>query len=285
MNNNRFNSLIIGTDGFLGHSIAEKLGRHVIRTSHKHRNGYTYLNLNNDVKGWEVPSNINTVYFCAACTSIDYCRKNSQESYLVNVTNTIALMKKFVEQGLTIIYPSTTSVFDGKKSFRKIEESVCPFNEYGRQKAEVENKLMRLKAKISIIRFSKILGPNIPLISNWIKQLKNNLIIQPFSDMVLSPISLDFAVQVMIGVAQSQKYGIWQVSGKEDINYSSLAKLIVKKMGFDQKLIQPHKVGDSELNLETIPQYTTLDTSRIENELNLTVPDLDRTIESCLIEN
>ena len=278
--------MIIGGDGFLGHSIAKALrnsGKKVITTSRKTQNLSNlciYLDLTEDISSWEVPNDIGIAFFCAALTSIEQCRIHSKKSRITNVENTIKLADKLVRKGVSIIFPSTNLVFDGQSPNRKTSDPINPRVEYGRQKAVLEKEVMDLGQNNYIVRFTKILDPQTPLINNWIEQLKNKIVIHPFFDMVLAPVPIDFAVKVIIEIADSKNFGIWQVSAKEDITYEELATHIAKKIGVSQRYVQPIKAHDSGLMFETIPKHTTLDTSRIENELGFIPPNVWDTIDS-----
>ena len=70
------------------------------------------------------------------------------------------------------------------------------------------------------------------------------------------------------------------LTAKEDITYEELATHIAKKIGVSQRYVQPIKAHDSGLMFETIPKHTTLDTSRIENELGFIPPNVWDTIDS-----
>ena len=278
--------MVIGADGLLGWSIAQRLricGRQVITTSRKTRNSSDsciYLDLSEDISSWRVPGDIDMVFFCAAITSTEKCRSNPEESRIVNVDNTVALASMLVQKSVSVIFPSTNLIFDGRSPYKKSDSRVCPRVEYGRQKAAVEERLMNLGGNSSIVRFTKILGPENELVNQWIKQLRTKTVIHPLSDIVLSPISVDFASQIMLKIADSGNDGIWQVSGKEDITYEQLGRHIARKLGVSQRYVQPTKVSDSGLRFEYVPRHTTLDMSRAESELGFACPDVWDTIDS-----
>ncbi len=280
--------LVIGGDGFMGRNITEELrksGKRVITTSRRSRNlseSCIYLDLSKDVLSWEFPKDIDAAFFCAAVPSIEQCRSNPEGSRVVNVESIIALASRFAGEGISVIFPSTNLVFDGQRPNRETSDPVCPLTEYGRQKAMAENGLMALGQHISIVRLTKIIGPKTQPFNGWIKQLKNKTVINPFSDMFFSPVSIDFVSKVMIEIADSKKDGIWHISAKEDITYEESARYIARKINVSQKYVQPIKVNDSGLEFESIPRYTTLNTSRTEDELGFTPPHVWEAFNSIL---
>jgi len=278
--------MIIGGDGFIGYSIAQALrksGNKVITTSRKPQNlseSCIYLDLTKDILSWEVPDDVDTAFICVAVTSIDQCHSHPEESRKINVENTINIASKLADKGTAIIFPSTNLVFDGFKPFCKVDDSICPITEYGRQKRETETGLLKLGENIAILRFTKIFGYETPLVLKWIEQLKRGIIIHPFSDIALAPVSIDFAVNALIKIANRKSYGVWHVSAKEDITYEELARHLARRVGVSQQYIQPIKAIDSGLLFESIPKYTALDTSRLRKELGINPPASFDTIDS-----
>jgi dTDP-4-dehydrorhamnose reductase len=182
------------------------------------------------------------------------------------------LAKRISQTGAALFFPSSNLVFDGLVPFQKTTDPVSPRCEYGKQKVETERGLSDLTEKVSIVRFTKIIGPGMALIQNWIKDLRQGKTIHPFSDMVLSPVSLRFATEAIIAIMKRERYGLWQLSSREDVTYEQMARYLARKMEISQKLIEPIRVAQSGLRFETLPQHTTLDTSRLKEELSIEPP-------------
>jgi dTDP-4-dehydrorhamnose reductase len=272
------NFLVIGGDGQLGSSLTSHLtqtGQHVHATyffNDQICTGSSFLDLSGDISNFQIPGPIDVAFLCAAVTSLDQCRTQPEESRKINVENTLTLAKRLSLTGAALFFPSSNLVFDGLVPFRKVTDPVSPRCEYGRQKAETESMLTELTDKAAIIRFTKIISPGMTIIKNWITDLRQGRSIHPFSDMVLSPVSLRFATEAIIAIMQRESYGLWQVSAREDVTYEQMASYLAQKMGISQKLIEPIRVDQSGLRFETIPEHTTLDTSRLKEELGLEPP-------------
>ena len=58
----------------------------------------------------------------------------------------------------------------------------------------------------------------------------------------------------------------------EDVSYEQMARYLAQKMGISQKLIAPIRVDQSGLRFETVPEHTTLDTTRLKEELGIEPP-------------
>lgn len=272
-------SLIIGGDGQLGESIKGYLlnvGEQFIETTRRKKSISStrlFLDLSKNIEFWNPPDGVSVVYLCAAMTSIECCARDPIQSELINVHNTLEVAKKCIEKDIFVVFPSTNLVFDGTKPFQKIDDSVSPKTEYGRQKAETEKRLLTLNEKIAIVRFTKIISPRMILINNWMNFLRNKKEINPFSDMVMSPIPHFLAADLLYRVASKRLDGIFQLSGVSDITYEKIAYHIADRIGVERDLIRPIKALESNILIGHIPQYTTLDSTRVIELFNVKIPD------------
>ena len=282
-------SIVIGGKGQLGSGLIrhiQKAGGHVHATYITKEQGTgterSFLDLSGDVSLWAIPGKFTTAFLCAAVASTEICRTQPAASRKINVENTLTIARRLSETGAALFFPSTSLVFDGSIPLRYANDPVNPQCEYGCQKVETELGLASLTERVAIIRFTKIIGPAMPLMYNWIANLRQGKTIHPFSDMVLAPVSLRYAVKVIIAVMEKKSYGLWQVSAKEDVTYEQLARYVAGKKAVPQKLIQPVKAEQSGLKLETIPAHTTLDTSRLHDELGIEPPSVWETLDEVL---
>jgi dTDP-4-dehydrorhamnose reductase len=277
---NRHPFLVLGGDGQLGASLVSRLresGRRVFSTVFLKDPGgadEVFLDLRQGLSSWQIPGPCDVAFLCAAITSTEICRTQPQASRKVNVENTLAVARRLSEAGAALFFPSTNLVFDGMLPYRKANDPVAPRCEYGKQKVETEQGLAALTDRVAVIRFSKIIGPNMALLKNWTADLQQERTIHPFSDMCLSPVSLGYAVETILSVMAKRRYGLWQVSARQDVTYEALARHLARKIGASQELIQPVEAARSDLQFETIPEHTTLDTSRLKEELGLEVPSV-----------
>lgn len=278
-------SLVIGSDGLIGRHLADHLitkSETVIRTSRKSEaltNEMVFLDLSHDISNWVLPCHASTAYICAAETKLDKCRKQPVQTMAVNVHNTVALAEKLAADGTFVVFLSTNRVYDGSVPYCGADNTLCPATEYGRQKAEAENGLLRLGDKAAVVRLTKIAETDMPLFRSWIEALDRGEVIHPFTDMVISPVPLSFAVDVLQLVAELRLPGIMQVSGNKDITYAETACRIAQRMGADPALVQPVMSGDSGLYFEDVPAHSTLDTTRLKSDTGIEPPDVLSTID------
>ncbi len=261
--------LVIGGDGKIGSKLIEvyeKSHISVLKTTWKKElvtDGSFYLNLEDDVENWILPSfKIDVVFFCAGKTSIDYCENEPLKSRKINVVNTIKLIKRFCDSGAFVIYISSNAVFNGETPFSDLNEEFDPKTEYGRQKVEVESFLLGMCENVAIARFGKILSVNIPLFNDWIIKLRNAVPINVFSDMNMSPVSLDYAIDILIKISQKKIKGIYHCSAIHDISYSAVAYFISSKLCLDANLI--NCISYKDVGIKFSPRYTTLNSSKLQ---------------------
>ena len=281
-------SLVIGADGMIGRSLADRLtemGERVLTTTRRSEdisNQKIFLDLSNDVTEVNLPDNISVVYLCAAVTGMDACRKNPSHSETVNVHNAVLLAEKLLAGNAFVIFLSTSSVYDGSIAYRKAESAPCPLTEYGRQKAETERQLLGLGDNVSVVRLTKVVESSMHLFGAWIQSLNEGKVVRPFSDMAVSPVPLHIVVNVLYRVAKYRLPGIIQVSGERDVTYAEIAFRIAQRMGVDNSLVQPVRSKESNIYVESVPSHTTLDTDRLRNEIEIETPDVMSTIDSVI---
>jgi dTDP-4-dehydrorhamnose reductase len=273
--------LVVGADGMIGRALANRLageGRTVLRTTLLPEPGAEVLDLARQAESWSPPRPVGTVFLCAAMTSLDYCRRQPAESRAINVLGTVALARRLARHGRQIISLSSNLVFDGAVAHQRADAAVCPRTEYGRQKAEAERELLGLGGAC-VVRFTKVLGQGTPLLTRWADAMRAGEKIRPFSDMVMAPVPLEFAVEALAAVAKTRTTGIVQVSAAQDVSYAEAARHVAKCIHAPHELIQPIAAAQSGIELEHLPANTTLDTSRLRMKLGLIPPNVWTAIE------
>ncbi len=275
--------LIVGVDGSLGGTLRRHLqqsGREVAATSLLRvpdPHGVIHLDLTQPPETWpELPA-CRAVVLCAAITNLEQCRANPAATRLVNVTRSLALLERLAARGAFVVFISSNLVFDGSKPMRQLDEPVCPRTEYGRQKAEAETALLRLRDQAAIVRLTKVIHPDLPLMRGWVQSLREGKPISPFQDFVCSPITLDATIGAIAEVATQRRAGIWQLSASADITYAGIAQQLAARGGFNPALVQP--VSARSAALEHLPQHSTLDSSRPQRELGFELLDPESVID------
>jgi len=284
-----FNFLIVGGDSLIGSALVEHLQRTnvpVIETTRRREavsEANLYLDLSQDVEDWQCPWPIDVAVVCAGITKLHSCKSNPVETARVNVQGVCTLVKNLVAQNTFVIYLSSNQVFDGSAPYRMPDDPISPMTEYGRQKAETDRQISQWGDSISIVRFTKVLGPKDALFSQWTEALRKGEAIRPFSDMFMAPVPLSCAVSVLKLIMDIRLPGITQVSGGQDISYEKAARYGAKKLQVDSSLIQPISAFQYG-NFDFIPNHTTLNFDRLKCVLGIEPPDVHWTIEMAFLK-
>lgn len=287
MKNTTAITLVVGSDSLVGRALMghlERAGEHVVGTTRRRDpvdESHLYLDLSEDsVDKWRCPWLVAVAVICACVTKLEACANDPVGTARVNVQGVAKLATKLVAEGAFVIYLSSNQVFDGTMPHRLPNDPVSPVTEYGRQKAEAERQMRQWGGSVAIVRFTKILEPKPPLFSAWAKSLKNDEIIQPFSDMAMAPIPLSCAVSVLRLLADLRLPGIFQLSGDRDISYAEAARMGAKMLKADPSLVQPVEAFKSGRFTECIPTHTTLNTDRLRSTFGIVAPEVGWTIET-----
>lgn len=237
-----------------------------------------YLDLSEGIESFQYSESIDVAVICAGVTKLDECRKNPKLSYLVNVKNTLELVKQFLANGTFVVYLSTNHVFDGSVPYQLPDAPYEAKTEYGLQKVTVEKQIRKFYDSVCIIRLTKVLGSSSPLINKWINSMQAGKTIHPFSDMVMAPLPLTFVTLVLAFIALERIPGIIHLSGEKDISYAQAAILCAEKWDLPRTLIKPTSAVQSGYD-EYIPKNTTLNIDRLLFELGFVPPTVRSTIE------
>ncbi len=272
--------LIIGGDGLLGSALltyGRGLGWSVQATTRRPlavQSGMVPLDLAAPPNDWTIPTNCESAVLCAGITRLDACRLDRDRTRQINVGQTIQLARRLTDTGVFVTFLSTNLVFDGSRPRQGPTDTLSPRTEYGRQKAEVEAALAAMADQVAIVRLTKVVHDEWPLLRGWTKELQAGRCVRPFNDLVCAPVPLDLVTRGVSDIAINRRPGIWQFSAPMDVNYADIAFHLADRIGADRTRVRPARTGQGAGSpLEHLPRHTTLDTSRARVELGLQFPE------------
>jgi dTDP-4-dehydrorhamnose reductase len=276
-------SLVVGADSMIGGALCESLracGAEVAGTvlADPPPPGCIHLDLTDPPERWPLTGPADAGYLCAAITSLDACRRDPQGTARINLGASVEMARRLIASGAFVVFLSSNAVYDGSTAFRRAADPPCPTTEYGRQKAEAERQLLALGAT-AVLRITKVLAPQTGLFAGWRASLESGRPIRPFSDMVMAPVSLPFAVEALVRIGAARRPGIYQLSADRDISYLEAACRVAARLDADAKLIEPATANSAGLVLETVPAHTTLDMSETYNAFGLAPPSVWEAID------
>ncbi|MBI5405147.1 MAG: SDR family oxidoreductase [Candidatus Kerfeldbacteria bacterium] len=240
--------LVIGATGMVGGYLYSRLqsrGLDPIGTSSVTESGYRQLDLRNrdELVGLIDDVQPSMIFLAAAQTNVEYCEEHPAESRAVNVAPVAALAEHLRDSDVPFVFFSSDYVFDGQAGPYRETDAPNPISEYGRQKFECEQILLKALPKTAII-------PRITVVYGWeregknfvvrlIRNLKNGETARVPSDQINSPSYAGNVAQAAIELALQRQSGIFHTSGPEVMDRYAFAQAVCDVYGLDQSLIQP----------------------------------------------
>jgi dTDP-4-dehydrorhamnose reductase len=187
----------------------------------------------------------------AAMTNVDQCEEDMVGAENLNINAVSHLIDAANQVDAHFIQLSTDFIFDGKAGPYKEDDEPNPLSFYGKTKLEAE-KIIRAKSnKWSIIRTILVYGivhdmsrSNIVL---WAKNaLEKGQPLKIVDDQFRSPtLAEDLAIGCQL-VEQKEAEGIYNISGKDQMNIVSLVERVADYFELDKTSIE--RVSSSTLN-------------------------------------
>jgi dTDP-4-dehydrorhamnose reductase len=264
--------LVTGGSGLLGSKLVKTLsGRCKVYPTHN-LNRFSSkdcctvrLDVRNkdDVKGMINKISPDLIIHSAALINLDYCEKNREEAWKVNVEGTRNIVEASRGTGSRLVYISTDYVFDGMRGMYREDDLPNPINYYAKTKYEGEKVVQGLDDYL-IARTSVLYGyhprPNFVI---WVvNELKQRHKIDIVKDQFNSPTLADDLAEMIIKLVEEDRAGIFHTAGSERISRYDFARKITAVFGLDTGLLNP--VTSDELNwVARRPLDSSLDVSKI----------------------
>ena len=242
--------LVVGASGFIGRNLVAYLrsrGHEVVGTQATARQeGLITFDLRTDRFADKIPAALLSgpdrlnVIVAAVVSDMDRCLTDREASRLINVTNTVRLLDDVAAMGGKPVFLSTCFVFDGKWGYYNEHDAICPANEYGRHKAEVEAHLSQTNPKAFVARLDKIVGDNPDdrqLFAHWYKNLLAGEPIMCVAGSLLSPTYVGDVAEAVLRACQDGIGGIHHVSNSEFFYRDELARHFCRALGYAPNVV------------------------------------------------
>jgi len=213
----------------------------------------------------------NITIHAASVGNVDYCEKNKNEAYKINVEGTKNIVEACYENRSKLVFLSSNAVFDGVNPPYKETSELCPINYYGQTKVLGEKIVQNNKINFIIVRLILMYGWNHPKerqnpVTWLIDKLEQKEKIVMVNDTYTNPVLNIQAAKFIWELIKKEKTGIYHIAGKERINRYDFARKTAEVFSLNKKLIT--QVPSSFFKGIAKRMYdTTYDTSKIEKEL------------------
>ena len=283
--------LLLGGDSEIGAAAYRYLkseGRAVTATTRRRdavSSERPYFDILNSLDDWTPPPQTTAACIFLGIPRLRDCAADPVQSALTNVTQSLRLIDKLLAKGIFALFLSSNQVFDGELANVGVDTPVCPASEYGLQKAEIEAAIRERIAKgapIAILRLSKVMAPNSPLIKGWIQSLLKGDSVQAFSDMTVAPVPAATAINAIVALLDAKLSGIFQLTGPRDVAYSEVGMCLARELGVNPDLVVKTSAYSAGMPKGSTPRHTTLDSSAMRDKFRIVVPDVFNVLSSFL---
>jgi dTDP-4-dehydrorhamnose reductase len=207
------------------------------------------------------------IIHCAAFSSMDAAVSERKEAFRVNAlgTRNVAIAAQRIRA--KFIYPSSAYVFDGRKGAPYTEEDrPQPLSIYGRTKQSGEKYASELCDKHYIVRTSWVYGRKGGHFVDTVLQFANEQRqIFVANDQVGSPTNASDIARFVLGIIETDKYGLYHASSTGQCTWYEFAKKIVELAGLNDAEVLPCSTKDLDW-IEPFPKWASLRSVLKDNE-------------------
>ncbi|MFX1350559.1 MAG: SDR family oxidoreductase [Promethearchaeota archaeon] len=283
--------LIIGVSGLTGYKLANlSAQKYNVYGSYNNRpviveNCESFqLDKTNEEKTSSLIKEIkpNVIIDCSALHNVDYCETHREETWNVNVKAPMFIVALCKEIKARFIYISTDYVFDGTANNYNEESKTNPLNYYGTTKLQAEEKIANSGISYAIARTSLVFGWNpselMGLKSSsgktmnfviWaLNKLREEESLKIVTDQYSTPTLADSLAEFLLALADSEKNGLFHITGNECINRYEFTIRIADIFNLNKKLISP-VTSDMFKQVAMRPMRCCLDSSKAKQLLKI----------------
>ena len=239
------------------------------------------------VQHYFTANNIEGCINCAAYTAVDKAETETEKAFQINADAVGNLAAVCNDQHALFIHISTDYVFDGTATVPYREDHpVNPVNAYGASKLKGEELAVQKNPGSIIIRTSWVyssFGNN--FVKTMLRLMSEKESINVVADQVGCPTyAADLAAAIMKIIDQASmdkiKPGIYNFSNSGVINWHKFATAI-KELSASNCIVNPIPAAQYPTPAKR-PNYSVLDTTKIQQTFNITIPEWKDSLGKCL---
>jgi dTDP-4-dehydrorhamnose reductase len=255
--------LVTGSDGLLGHVLAERLEQSYPDTVSATRAFFDvtdYWGLTAELERLEPTVVVNT----AAFSDVDGCELDPDKALRVNRAGPHNLARACRALGAKLVHISTDYVFDGKKiSPYREEDMPSPVQVYGASKRDGELAVLAETPDALIVRTSFLFGPGRPTyVDRVVERARVGEKIRAVLDWVNSPTYTVDLAEIVARLIESDAKGIVHASNSGSCSKFEFARAACRLAAIDDPPIEPIRLADLPLPARR-PERTPFDLTHL----------------------
>lgn len=218
--------------------------------------------------------NPSVIIHAASIGNVDYCERNPDEAYKVNIEGTKNIINAAKKAKAKIIFLSSNAVFDGNNPPYDETSLLNPVDVYGKTKAEGERLIENSNLDFCILRLMTMYGwPQLGGRKNpvtWIiDSLKKGESINVVNDIYNNHLWAGQASETIWKIIKNNKYkNTYNIAGADQVSRYELALKVARIFNLDSSLIKP--VSSSFFKgIAKRPKNTCFDTQKMEQQLGI----------------
>jgi dTDP-4-dehydrorhamnose reductase len=281
---------IIGGTGLLGSNLlklykeydVKSFSRNQLNNVDNHKNFIiSFKDLENELKkfftDWKPDIIINTV----AIVNLQSCEDNYDYANSINCDIAKILSTLSQNYDSYFIHISTDHYYNDNLKVHNENDNIKLLNNYAKTKYNAEKEVLLSNPKALVVR-TNIIGfrkKNPMSFFEWLlDSLQNNKKINLYSNFYTSPISVQELGKILILCYYKRLNGIYNISSRQTISKYQFGIKTAKKFNLKYDNIKRFEFK----NKDSLKRALTLglDVSKIENNLGISMPTIDETLES-----
>lgn len=171
------------------------------------------------------------IFLPAFLSNVDYCEQHPEETYQINVTGCLNVIKTAQELDSKLVFYSSDYVFDGESGPYRETDKPNPICVYGKQKLEVEQNIAEILDDYLILRITVVYGWEIQgknFVSRLLKSLKENKPVKVPQDQIGSPTLVNDIAEASYRLVEAGARGIFHIAGSEVMSRYDFALEVAK---------------------------------------------------------
>jgi len=271
----RYDALVIGADGLVGSELVQALratGYAVRATSRRSRPDAIQLDLADPDLPRLARERFACAFVCAAMTGMQNCERSPDRARLINVENTLKVMRALAHAGTHLVFFSSGQVFDGEIPRPGETAPRRPKNLYGRHKLDVEEAIARERLPAAALRITKILASEpVGMFRTWHAALAAGNAAVAATNITLAPVSVEDVAQAAMRLALERRDGPWHLSSADEITYAQAAHRMAEICGFSSGLVRGEDVSDAQVAPIHRHRYAALNAGKLAGALGFPI--------------